>query len=278
MVFTAQEDLREKMEEAVNFIRGRSKLIPQCAVVLGTGLGNLADRADKECVLDYSEIPGFASSTAPGHSGKLILGRLSNKPVVMMEGRLHFYEGYSLGEITFPIRVLSRLGAKVLILSNAAGGLNPLYEKGDIAVVTDHINLMGVNPLVGPNDPKLGIRFPDMCEPYSSRLVRIAEKVALEQKIRLQRGVYIGVTGPNLETRAEYRFMRMIGGDLVGMSTVPEVIVGVHAGLEILALSVVTDVCLPDALAPVNIEEIIATAQRSAPVLDKLMEAIVREV
>ncbi len=270
-----KKKLRQTVGEACDWIRKKVDFKPSVGVVLGTGLGDIAKHVGKPISISYKDIPHFSVSTAESHAGNLVFGELKGKKTVVMEGRFHYYEGYSLDEITFPIRVMKKLGVKILILSNAAGGMNPEYTKGDLVVVTDHINFMGVNPLIGPNDAKLGPRFPDMCEPYSKHLVELAERVAKKKKLPLKKGVYIGVTGPNLETKAEYRFMRLIGADVVGMSTVPEVIVGVHAGLEILAFSIVTDVCLPDTLAPVNIEEIIRVAQQASAKLDTLIEGVV---
>ena len=246
---------------------------PELAIILGTGLGAVATLIKDASTLPYAEIEGFPRTTLEGHAGRLVAGTLGGKRVLAMDGRFHYYEGNSLEQVTIPVRLAKAMGAPRLIVSNAAGGLNPQYRAGDIVLIEDHINLMGVNPLIGPNDDRLGARFPDMIEPYSHRLIELAEKVALENAIRTHRGVYLAVTGPNLETRAEYRFMRMIGADLVGMSTVPEVIVAVHAGLEVLGLSVVTDMCLPDALKPIQIEHIIRTAMSAEP---KLL-AIVRE-
>ncbi len=268
-------ELRQRIQETCGWIRTRGKPHPEIGIILGTGLGKLAERVQEDFSVPYEKIPNFPVSTVQSHAGKLLFGKLHGKNVMVMEGRFHYYEGHSLADITFPVRVMKELGVKVLIVSNAAGGMNPEYQHGDLAVITDHINFMGVSPLVGPNDAKLGSRFPDMIEPYSRRLIGLTEKIAKQQKITLRKGVYIGVTGPNLETRAEYRFMRMIGADLVGMSTVPEVIVGAHAGLEILALSIVTDICLPDSLKPVNIEEIIRMAEKSSAKLNTLVEGVI---
>ena len=270
--------LFQKITRSVRAIWQKTAFRPDIAIILGTGLGNLAKKVSKEASIAYESIPNFPRSTVVSHAGRLLFGMLGGKRVVVMEGRFHFYEGYTLEQVTFPVRVLKKLGAKILIVSNAAGGLNLGYQKGDIALIEDHINLMGVNPLIGPNDDRLGVRFPDMSEPYSKRLITLAEKVAHEKRIPLKRGTYMGVSGPNLETRAEYRFMRQLGADLVGMSTVPEVIVGVHSGFEILGLSVVTDVCDPDHLEPVNIEEIIRTAADAGPTLDLLVESIVHKL
>ena len=265
------QNLSTQIQTTVAALKRRIKTPPAVALVLGTGLGDVASHVTSSVAIPYREIPHFPTSTAPSHHGQLVVGKCGGKTVAVMEGRCHVYEGWSLQDVTYPIRILRALGAKTLILSNASGGMNPLFDKGDLMLITDHINLMGVNPLIGPNDESLGPRFPDMSEPYDAKLLALARKIALEEKIALKEGVYIGVTGPNLETKAEYRFMRMIGADAVGMSTVPEVIVGVHAGFKILAISVITDRCLPDALVPLTVEEVIAIAQKAAPVLTKLI-------
>ena len=270
-----QGSLLEKIDACVAAIRKKTDFVPEIALVLGTGLGNLAGRIKAETVLTYDKLPHFPESTVESHKGQLVLGELSGKKIAAMEGRFHFYEGYSLDEVTFGVRVLRQLGAKTLIVSNAAGGLNLGYQKGEIVLITDQINFMGVNPLVGPNENKLGPRFPDMYEPYSKRLIDLTEQASREVKVPVNRGVYIGVTGPCLETRAEYRMMRQWGADLVGMSTVPEVIVGVHMGMEVLGLSIVTDTCDPDHLEPCDIKEIIKTANEAGPKLDKLITAAI---
>ena len=252
-------------------IRRTTSSIPKIGIVLGTGLSGLAKEIENPTVIPYEDIPHFPRATAHGHTGELILGALSGKNVVALSGRFHVYEGYSLKQVTFPIRVAKALGIEVLIVSNAAGGLNPQFAAGDLMIITDHINFMGDNPLIGPNDDSLGPRFPDMCEPYSKEFVALAETCALARGIKVQRGVYLACPGPSLETPAEYRFMRTIGADAVGMSTVPEVIVAVHAGLKVLGFSAITDECLPDALKPVNIEKIIATANGVEPVLSQIV-------
>ncbi len=257
------------------YIHQRTSFKPEIALILGTGLGGLSKRIKAEKVFDYAELPFFPKTTVESHTGKLILGELGGKKVAAMEGRFHYYEGYSLEEVTFPVRVLRHLGAKMLVVSNAAGGLNLSYKKGEIVAITDQINFMGVNPLIGANEDRLGSRFPDMCEPFSKRLIELTGLAAKETQIPISRGVYIGVTGPCLETRAEYRMMKNFGADLVGMSTVPEVIVGVHMGMEILGLSIVTDLCDPDHLEPCNIQEIIKTANEAGPKLDKLITAAI---
>jgi len=264
-------DLKKNIKEAVKSIRGTDKLKPKIGLILGTGLGGLAKKINVSSKIYYKDIPHFPTSTVETHAGELILGTLAGKHIVALSGRFHFYEGYSMQEVTFPVRVAKALGIKTLIVSNACGGLNPQFDLGDIMVIEDHINFMGDNPLIGENDDSLGPRFPDMCEPYTQKLVSLTESVALDNKISLKKGVYLACTGPNLETRAEYRMMRIMGADVVGMSTVPEVIVAVHSGLQVLGLSIITDQCLPDALEAVSIERIIATANDAEPKLTKIV-------
>jgi purine-nucleoside phosphorylase len=271
-------DLKGAIKQATEFIRGKTKFVPQIGIILGTGLGSLAEGIKIEAKISYKEIPFFPISTVESHAGWLIFGELSGKKVVAMQGRFHYYEGYNLKQVTFPVRVMKALGAKVLVVSNACGGLNPLFKAGDIMVITDHINLLGSNPLFGPNDDSLGPRFPDMCRCYDLELVTLAEDVALNMGIRLQKGVYVAVPGPNLETAAEYRFLRFIGADVVGMSTVPEVIVARHQDMKVLGFSLVTDMGLPDALKPTNMVEILATAAKSEPLLKKIMTRVVEEM
>ncbi len=264
----------EHVQDASRAIRALWAGEPRVGIVLGTGLGALAREIEAEASIPYPEIPHFPRSTVESHRGQLVCGQLAGHSVMAMEGRFHLYEGYSPWQVTFPIRVMKELGCRLLIVSNAAGGLNPLYEKADLVVIEDHINLMGLNPLIGPNDDRLGPRFPDMIEPYDRGLQGLALEVALKSNIVARRGVYVAVVGPNLETRAEYRFLRGIGADVVGMSTVPEVLVAVHAGLKVLGFSIVTDMCLPDALQPVRIEEIIAVANEA----ESKLRGIVRGV
>jgi purine-nucleoside phosphorylase len=271
-------EYRRHVEEAAASIRERVDLDARIGIILGTGLGALADAVDADVVLSYDDLPHFPVSTVESHHGKLLAGRLDGVPVLALQGRFHLYEGYSPHEITFPVRVLARLGVDTLLISNAAGGMNPNFRRGDLMLVTDHINLQGVNPLSGPNVDDWGPRFPDMSMPYDEGLRRIAESVALEQAVKLQQGVYVAVEGPNLETRAEYRFLRMIGADAVGMSTVPEVIVARHQGLRCLAFSVITDECFPDALEPVSIEDVLAAAGEAEPKLTAVMRAVVARV
>jgi purine-nucleoside phosphorylase len=261
----------DAIDEAAAMIRSRFSTRPDVAVVLGTGLGRLASDIDARAVIEYADIPGFPLSTVESHSGRLLCGTLGGKTVVAMQGRFHRYEGYSLQQVTFPIRVLRALGADTLIVSNACGGLNPLWAAGDVMLIADHINLLGDSPLIGPNDDRLGPRFPDLSVPYDNALRESARRVAADKKITLREGVYVAVAGPNLETRAEYRFLRAIGADVVGMSTVPEVIVAIHAGMRVLGLSIITDMCLPDALEPATVERIIAVANRAEPMLTELV-------
>ena len=270
--------LREKIKEAGEFIQSKTKIKPRIGIILGTGLGNLTKEIEIESKLSYQNIPYFAVSTTPGHEGSLILGRLVGKMIIAMQGRFHFYEGYSLEEITFPLRVMKYLGVNVIIESNAAGGMNPNFKVGDLMVITDHINLIGNNPLIGPNDDKLGPRFVDMCEPYDKELIELYEKVAMRERIRIHRGVYVGVSGPNLETPAEYRFLRLIGADAVGMSTVPEVIVAKHSGLKVLGISCITDECFPDKLEPVNLAKLIKVANLAEPKMTRLIKGILGEI
>jgi purine-nucleoside phosphorylase len=264
-------ELAAQIEEAAGVVRRHWPGPARVGIILGTGLGSLAEQIQTEATLDYEEIPHFPRSTSVGHTGQLVCGRLEGVPVAAMEGRFHAYEGYSHRQITFPVRVMRALGADVLIVSNACGGMNPQYAQGDIVVIEDHINLMLGNPLVGVNDEQLGPRFPDMCAPYDRELIDRALEIARRENFVAHKGVYVAVTGPNLETRAEYRFLRTIGADVVGMSTVPEVLVAVHAGMRVLGLSIVTDLCLPDALKPADIEEIIATANEAEPNLRKIV-------
>ncbi|RCK75218.1 MAG: Purine nucleoside phosphorylase [Ignavibacteriae bacterium] len=271
-------ELRAQIKEAINFIRRYTKMQPRIGIILGTGLGGLAKEIAKEVVLDYENIPHFPVSTVESHHGKLIFGKLSGKNVVAMQGRFHYYEGYTMQQITFPVRVMKFLGVDTLLISNAAGGMNPHFRRGDIMVITDHINLLGDNPLIGKNDDSLGPRFPDMSEPYSKKLIELSEEVALNLKIKLQRGVFVAVPGPNLETRAEYRFLRSIGADAVGMSTVPENIVANHMGLKVLGFSIITDECFPDALKPASVEEIIAVANKTEPKLRKIMKEVIKKI
>ena len=271
-------DLGRQVAETAAVVREMNVSHPQVAIVLGTGLGGLAHEIEVATEIPYTDLPHFPLSTVETHAGRLIIGDLGGKAVVAMQGRFHYYEGYSMAQITFPIRVMRELGATTLVVSNACGGMNPSFRAGDVMVIEDHINLLGDNPLIGPNDEELGPRFPDMCDAYDRELIDLAEQVALDEGIRLQKGVYVAVSGPNLETRAEYRFLRTIGADVVGMSTVPEAIVAVHGGMRVLGLSVVTDECFPDALKPANIEEIIRIAGAAEPKLTRIMKRVVERL
>ena len=275
---TATVSLYDRVQDAAAVVRRHSGLRPDVGIVLGTGLGGLAAEIEVEASVPYEEIPGFPLSTVESHAGRLLLGRLGTRPVVAMQGRFHRYEGYDLAAVTFPVRVLHALGARHLFVSNACGGMNPLWSPGDLVLLSDHINLLGDNPLIGANDDRLGPRFPDMSAPYDPELRALARETALDLGITLREGVYVAVPGPNLETRAEYRMLRMMGADVVGMSTVPEVIVAAHAGMRTLGISIITDQCLPDALEPADIGRIIATAGRAEPSLTRLISGLVERV
>jgi purine-nucleoside phosphorylase len=265
------EAFRAKRAEALTYIQNKTTLQPEYVIILGTGLGRLAEQISVQTSISYSDIPHFPVSTVESHAGRLLFGKLGGKNVVAMQGRFHFYEGYSMQQIVFPLRVLQANGAHTLMVSNACGGMNPSFRRGDIMCITDHINLIGDNPLIGANDNELGPRFPDMSEPYTRELVDLAERVALDLGIKMHQGVYVAVSGPNLETRAEYRFLRQIGGDVVGMSTVPEVIAAVHMGMKTLGISVITDECFPDALEPVEMKHILEAADLAEPKMTQVM-------
>jgi purine-nucleoside phosphorylase len=267
-----------RIDEATDYIRNRSDQQPLLGIVLGTGLGALVGDIEIDTSLDYEDLPHFPTSTVESHSGRLILGSLEGRPVVAMQGRFHYYEGYTMQQITFPIRVMQRLGIETLIVSNACGGMNPDYRRGDLMRIDDHINLLGDNPLCGANLDEFGPRFPDMSEPYDRRLGELADRVAREAGIDLHVGVYVAVAGPNLETRAEYRFLRAIGADVVGMSTIPEVIAARHGNTRVLGMSIVTDECFPDTLEPVDVETIIRVAGEAEPKLTELIRRTVREL
>jgi purine-nucleoside phosphorylase len=270
----AMSSVLNTLHAALAGIRTHTSFSPAVAIILGTGLGALADAITVESTLLYSDIPHMPASTVESHTGRLIFGILEGKSVVAMQGRFHLYEGYSAQEITFGVRLMHALGATTLLVANAAGGLNPLYRRGDLMMISDHINLQTSNPLTGVNEPSFGPRFPDMSEPYSNRLLAIGTTAALQHGVNVHAGVYVAVAGPNLETRAEYRFLRMVGGDAVGMSTVPEVIVARQLGMEVFGISIITDECDPDHLVAANIDEIIAAAIATEPAL----AAIVRRV
>lgn len=269
--------LASQIDEAVAAVRRQWIASARVGIILGTGLGSLAQQIETEARLEYESIPHFPRSTSISHAGQLVCGSLQGLPIVAMEGRFHAYEGYTHQQITFPVRVMKALGAELLIVSNACGGMNPNYACGDIMVIDDHINLMGGNPLIGVNDDRLGPRFPDMCRPYDRQLIERALEIGRRENFAVHRGVYVAVTGPNLETRAEYRFLRLIGADVVGMSTVPEVIVAVHAGMRVLGLSVITDLCFPDALEPADIDRILAHAASAEPKLRKIVLGVLEQ-
>ncbi|MEX0912802.1 MAG: purine-nucleoside phosphorylase [Gemmatimonadota bacterium] len=270
--------LPERIAEAVAAVRARSSLHPEVALIVGTGLSRLGDAIELSESIDYADLPGFPEPTVESHSGRLLLGTLGGRSVVAMQGRFHRYEGYTLQQVTFPVRVMRALGAGTLVVSNASGGMNPMWAPGELVLIADHINLLGDNPLVGPNWDELGPRFPDMSEPYDRGLQTLAVEVARERGIRLNRGVYVAVPGPNLETAAEYRMLRALGADVVGMSTVPEVIVAIHAGMRVLGFSIITDDCLPDALQPASLEQILAVARSAEPHLASLVEGVLERL
>lgn len=271
-------NLMEKINETLEVIRQNVKDDYEIGIILGTGLGGLVKEINIDHEIDYGDLPHFPLSTVESHHGKLIFGMIGNKKVVAMQGRFHYYEGYTMQQITYPVRVMKFLGVKTLLVSNACGGMNPIYRRGDVMLMLDHINLLGDNPLIGPNDDKLGSRFPDMSEPYDLKLIELAEKVALENKIKVHKGVYVAVAGPNLETKAEYRFLRSAGADVVGMSTIPENIVANHMGMRVLGFSIITDECFPDALKPVNVEEIIAAAMEAEPKMTLIMKEVIKQL
>jgi purine-nucleoside phosphorylase len=268
----------EAIAEAADAVRAGFAAAPDVAIILGTGLGALGREIDVKATIEYANIPGFPLSTVESHAGRLLCGTLGGKTVIAMQGRFHRYEGYSLQQVTFPVRVLRALGATTLLVSNACGGMHPLWEAGDLMVIADHINLLGDNPLVGANDDRLGPRFPDMSSPYDPVLRALAREVAAERGLTLREGVYVAVPGPNLETRAEYRMLRTLGADVVGMSTVPEVIVAVHGGMRVLGVSIITDLCLPDALEPASLEKILAVAGRAEPKLTTLVRGVLERL
>ena len=271
-------DLKAKITESVEFINQKSNIKPKIAIILGTGLGRLAEDIQEKEIIPYSDIPNFPISTVQGHGGNLVLGKLENKEVVAMQGRFHYYEGYNLKEVTFPVRVMKKLGAEVIIISNAAGGMNRFFKRGDLMLITDHINLFGDNPLIGPNDEELGLRFPDMSEAYDRKLIELTLKVALKEKIKLHQGIYVGLTGPTLETPAEYRFLIKIGADAVGMSTVPEVIVANHMGMKVLGISCITDLAINGVIVKTGLEEILKAASNAEPIMTKLVKKVIQKI
>ena len=272
------ETQRRRIADACQAIRNRSTVKPLVGIICGTGMGALADRIADATKIPYGKIPHFPLSTVESHQGNLVLGQLSGQPVFVMQGRFHFYEGYNLKEVTFPVRVMRAMGCQAMIVMNAVGSMNPVIPRGSLAFINDHINMMGVNPLVGPNDDELGPRFPDMSRPYDRKLIALAEEIALKKGIRTHRATLVAVSGPCLETAAEYRAFRQMGADMVSMSTVPEVIVAVHAGMKVLGISTITDECLADALKPADIAEIIAVAQSAEPKLDVIVSGVLERI
>ena len=270
--------LKQKIEETLSVIHKHTEDDYSIGIILGTGLGGLVKEINISHQIDYGDLPYFPLSTVESHHGKLIFGKVAGKNIVAMQGRFHFYEGYSMQQITYPVRVMKYLGVKTLLVSNACGVMNPQYRKDDIMLMVDHINLLGDNPLIGKNEDELGPRFPDMSEPYSLELISIAEKVAAENNIKVQKGVYVAVPGPNLETKAEYKFLRETGADVVGMSTIPENIVANHMGMKVLGISIVTDECFPETLKPVNVQEIIATAMAAEPNMTLIMKEAIKKL
>jgi purine-nucleoside phosphorylase len=270
--------LISNINETLEVIRKYTNEKYPIGIILGTGLGGLVEDIDVKHQINYEDLPHFPISTVESHHGKLIFGSINGKNVVAMQGRFHYYEGYTMQQIAYPVRVMKFLGVETLLVSNACGGMNPQYRKGDVMIMTDHINMLGDNPLIGKNEDELGPRFPDMSEPYSVELIELAEKIANENKIKVQKGVYVAVPGPNLETRAEYRFLRETGADVVGMSTIPENIVANHMGIKVLGISIITDECFPDSLKPVNVEEIIATAMQAEPKMTLIMKELIKRL
>lgn len=272
------EAYRQKVEQAAEAVLDQVGQRPPIGIILGTGAGELAEEIEERASLSYDELPGFPASTTEMHEGELVFGTLQGVPVLAMNGRLHLYEGYTARQVVFPVRVMATLGIGTLLISNAAGGMDPHHEAGDLLLVTDHINKQGTNPLVGPNVEEWGPRFVDMSDPYDPELRTLAEETALQHGIYLHKGVYVGVVGPMLETKAEYRHMREIGGDVVGMSTVPEVIAARHMDVRCLAISVITDECLPDALEPIDVDAVMAAAAEARPHLSRIMKGVVNEI
>ncbi len=275
---SVERSLGERVGETVQVLRAKGVGSPRVGIILGTGLGGLLKEVRQSATIAYPDLPHMPRSTAPTHRGEMVYGAIGKTGVVVMDGRFHLYEGYSAREVAYPVWVLKALGVETLLISNVAGGLNPEFRLGDVMVVTDHINLQGTSPLVGPNDDQVGLRFPDMIEPYDARLAELALSVGQSRKLPMQRGVYVGVVGPQLETKAEYRWLRAMGADAVGMSTVPEVIAAVHCGLKVLTVSLISDLCIPETLKPVNIEKIIAVANRAEPLLTQLFTGVVQRL
>lgn len=272
------QEFHAKRRETLDFLQNQINFSPEYLIILGTGLGRLVEEIDIVKTISYEDIPHFPHSTVEYHAGKLLIGTLMGKKVMAMQGRFHYYEGYSMQQIVYPVRVAFAMGAHTLIVSNACGGMNPFFRRGDVMCINDHINLLGDNPLIGPNDDTLGERFPDMSEPYTKSLIALATDVALEEKIKMHEGVFIAVTGPTFETRAEYRFLRQIGGDVVGMSTVPEVIAAVHMGMKALGISVITDIGFPDNLQPVDMEHVLEAANIGEPKMTAIIKGVLKRL
>ncbi len=267
--------LIEKTNQTIEAIREKTHDSYEVGIILGTGLGGLVEEINIDFEIDYSELPHFVLSTVEFHKGKLIFGNLNGKNVIVMQGRFHYYEGYSMQEITYPVRVMKKMGVETLFVSNACGGLNPLYRRGDLMIMHDQINLLGDNPLIGKNEDEFGPRFPDMSEPYNHELIDLAEDIALKNNIKLQKGTYVAVPGPNLETKAEYRYLRTIGADVVGMSTIPENIVANHMSMKVFGMSIITDECFPDSLKPINIDDILEAAKVAEPKMTIIIKELV---
>lgn len=267
----------EKVKETTSFIQNKIKFQPEVGIILGTGLGGMIREIEDQQILEYQSIPNFPVSTVEGHNGKLIFGTLGGKKVVAMQGRFHFYEGYSIQQVVFPVRVMKFLGIKYLMVSNASGGINPDYEIGDLMIIDDHINLIP-NPLIGPHTKEFGVRFPDMSEPYNHLLIEKAQKIAQKNGIKTQKGCYVGVTGPTLETPKEYQYFRIIGGDAVGMSTVPEVIVARQMGLPVFAISIITDLGVPGKIVKVTHEDVQSVAKVAEPKMTLIMKELVGQL
>lgn len=272
------ENILARIENSIKSIEEYCNVKPEIAIILGTGLGKLADEIEDKVTIPYKNISDFPISTVHGHSGNLVLGKLEGKQIVAMQGRFHFYEGYSMKEITFPVRVMKQLGANIIIISNAAGGMNRFFKRGDLMLINDHINLMVDNPLIGPNYEELGPRFPDMSQAYDLELIELTERVSLEEGILMHKGIYAGLPGPMLETPAEYRFLIKIGADAVGMSTVPEVIVANHMGMRVLGISCITDLAIDGVVEKVKFQEILQAAAKSEPIMTRVVRKVIKNI
>ncbi|MBE0648995.1 MAG: purine-nucleoside phosphorylase [Bacteroidales bacterium] len=268
----------KKILETTEYLEGKTSVKPTIGIILGTGLGGLVNEIEIEHTIPYEFIPNFPVSTVEGHHGQLIFGTMSGTKVVAMQGRFHYYEGYTMHEIAFPISIMKYLGVSTLILSNASGGLNPGFEIGDLMVIEDHINLMGVNPLLGPNDPEMGPRFPDMSHAYDQALIESVFRIASIHQIRLQRGIYAAVTGPTFETPAEYKYLRLIGADAVGMSTVPEVITARHMGMKCFAVSVISDLGVPGKIVEISHQDVIEAASKAEPKMTAILKDLLKKI